>query len=87
MSTRIGETFSGTITGVAKWGIYVSEKRSMSEGMIHISTLGEDYFTFDEKIYSIIGEKTGKKFTLGDTVAIKVKSVDTDRRMIDYALV
>ncbi len=87
MSIRIGETFQGTITGVAKWGIYVSEAKTMSEGMIHISSLGEDYFSFDEKTYSIIGEKTGKKFTLGDAVTFKVKTADIDRRMLDFTLV
>ena len=87
MSIRIGETFQGTITGVAKWGIYVSEAKTMSEGMIHISSLGEDYFSFDEKTYSIIGEKTGKKFTLGDTVTFKVKTADIDRRMLDFTLI
>ena len=87
MSTRVGESFDGTITGVAKWGIYVAESKTMSEGMIHISSLGEDYFSFDEKTYSIIGEKTGKKFTLGDTVKFQVKGADIDRRMLDFALV
>ncbi len=87
MSTRVGQTFKGTITGVTKWGIYVAEDETLSEGMIHISSLGEEYFTFDEKTYSIVGEKTGKKFTLGDPVSFKVKTADIDRRMLDFALV
>ncbi len=86
MSTRVGQTFNGTITGVAKWGIYVAEDESMSEGMIHISGLGEDYFTFDEKTYSIVGGKSDKKFTLGDRVVFRVKSADIDSRMLDFEL-
>jgi ribonuclease R len=87
MSTHMGETFTGTITGVTKWGIYVSEDKTMSEGMIHISSLGEDYFIFDEKTYSIGGDKKGAKFTLGDKVTFKVKSADIDKRMLDFELV
>ena len=87
MSGHIGKTFKGTITGVAKWGIYVSEVETMCEGMIHISNLGEDYFNFDEKTYSIVGEKTGKKYTLGDGVTFKVIAADLDKRTLDYRLV
>ncbi len=87
MSERIGQTFKGTITGVTKWGIYVAEIETMCEGMIHISNLGEDYFNFDEKTYSIVGEKSGKKFTLGNSVTFKVKAADIDKRMLDFGLV
>jgi len=87
MSERIGEMFKGTITGVTKWGIYVAEIETMCEGMIHISNLGEDYYTFDEKTYSIVGQKSGTKFTLGDTVTFKVKAADIDKRMLDFGLV
>jgi ribonuclease R len=87
MSERIGQTFKGTITGVTKWGIYVAEIETMCEGMIHISNLGEDYFNFDEKTYSIVGEKSGKKFTLGNPVTFKVKAADIDKRMLDFGLV
>jgi ribonuclease R len=87
MSKHIGESFKGTISGVTKWGIYVEEIETKSEGMIHISELGKDYYNFDQASYSIIGEKTKQKFTLGDSVTFKVKSADPDKRMLDYGLV
>lgn len=87
MSTRIGQTFQGTISGVTKWGIYVEENESKSEGMIAIRNLGNDFYNFDEKTYSIVGEKTGEKFTLGDRVNIKVLLADLDKRTLDYGLV
>ena len=55
--------------------------------MVKIRDLGDDFFTLDEKNYTIKGEKTGKKFTLGDTVKFKVISADLDKRVLDYALV
>ena len=87
MSTKIGQTFDGVISGVTKWGIYVEDKVTKSEGMIHIGELGKDYFNFEEKTYSIVGEKTGLRFTLGDEVSFKVVAADLDKRTLDYALV
>jgi ribonuclease R len=87
MSSHIGETFSGTITGVTKWGMYVEESKTKSEGMVPIRELGNEYFLFDEKTYSIRGEKTGKRFTLGDAVTVKVVSADLDKRTLEYRLV
>lgn len=87
MSVRLGQTFKGTISGVAKWGIFVEEEESRSEGMIAFKNLGSDFFVFDPKTYSITGEKTGKVFTLGDVVTFKVVGADLDKKVLDYALV
>ncbi|MDD5165545.1 MAG: ribonuclease R, partial [Candidatus Pacebacteria bacterium] len=87
MSTRLGIVFEGTITGVTKWGMYVEENESKSEGMIGMRSLGTDYYTFNEKSYSIIGEKTGKVFTLGDKVKFKAIAADLDKKTLDYVLV
>ncbi len=87
MQEHIGEVFEGTITGVIEWGIYVEEKETKCEGMIKIRDLGDDFYNLDEKNYTLKGEKTGKKFTLGDTLKFKVVSADLDKRMLDYALV
>lgn len=86
MSTRIGKVFEGTISGVSKWGIYVEEIESRSEGMINFDNLGKDYWVFDQKNYSIVGERTKKKFTLGDKITFKVVSANLDKKMLDYAL-
>ncbi|KND49926.1 MAG: ribonuclease R [Parcubacteria bacterium C7867-002] len=87
MSTRIGQTFRGVISGITKWGIYVEDKESKSEGMIPIRGLGTDFYVFDEKTYSIVGERTGQKFTLGDEVNFKVVAADVDKKTLDYAIV
>lgn len=87
MSTRVGQTFQGTISGVTKWGIYVEEKETRSEGMIGMRNLGSDFFVFDEKTYSVVGQKFGKRYTLGDTVTFKVLSADVEKKMLDFGLV
>ncbi len=85
MSDKIGQTFEGTISGVTEWGIYVEEKETKSEGMIKIRDLGNDFFEFNKKTYSILGQKTGKKFTLGDSIKFKVMAADLDRKTLDFA--
>jgi ribonuclease R len=87
MSDKIGKTFQGTISGVTEWGIYVEEKETKSEGMIKIRDLGNDYYEFDKKTYSIIGQKTKKKYTLGDDITFKVVSADLDKKTMDFALI
>jgi len=87
MLDHVGESFDGIITGVTEWGIYVEEKETKCEGMIKIRDLGDDFFQLDEKNYTIKGDKTGKKFTLGDSVRFKVVSADMEKRVLDYALV
>jgi len=87
MLEHVGEVFPGTITGVTEWGMYVEEKETKCEGMIKIRDLGDDFYTLDEKNYTIKGEKTGKKFRLGDSIKFKVVSADMERRVLDYALV
>jgi ribonuclease R len=87
MMEHVGEEFMGTITGVVEWGLYVEEKETKCEGMIKVRDLGDDYYSLDEKNYTLVGEKTGKKFTLGDSVKFKVVSADMERRVLDYSLV
>lgn len=86
MSARVGQTFTGTITGVTEWGMYVADDETKSEGMIKIKDLGDDYFNLDSETYSIVGEKTKKKFSLGDKVKFKVVRADLERKQLDYAL-
>lgn len=87
MSTRVGQSFAGTISGVTKWGIYVEEKETRSEGMIGMRNIGNDFFVFDEKTYSIVGQKSGKRYTLGDSVNFKVLAADIEKKMLDFGLV
>jgi len=85
MSSRIGKIFSGVISGVTEWGMYTEEIETKCEGLIRIRDL-DDYFIFNEKKMELVGQKTKKKYKLGDRVRIKVKNVDLERKTIDYAL-
>jgi ribonuclease R len=84
MSDKVGQVFEGTISGVTEWGLYVEEVETRSEGMIKIRDLGNDFFTFDKKTYSIVGQKTKQKFQLGDKIKFKVAGADLDRKTLDY---
>jgi len=87
MTGHIGETFQGTITGVTDWGIYIEEKITKCEGMAKLRDLNDDYYVLDEKNYTVKGQKTDKKYTLGDSVTFKVVTADMDKRTLDYAIV
>jgi len=87
MMEHIGEVFDGNITGVTEWGIYVEEVDTKCEGMVKIRDIGDDFYTLDEKNYTLKGEKTGRKFTLGDKVKFKVVGADMERRVLDYSIV
>lgn len=87
MSDKIGQEFLGTISGVTEWGVYVEEKETKCEGMIKIRDLGNDFYEFNKKTYSITGQRTKKKFTLGDDIKFKVIGADLDRKTLDFGIV
>lgn len=87
MKDRLGEEFSGTISGVTSFGIFVTLDDVYVEGLVHISELGHDYFHFEQDKHRIMGERTRKVFQLADRVNIKVVRVDIETSKIDFALV
>jgi len=87
MQDRIGQEFDGVITGVTDWGIYVEEKGSRSEGMVRLSSIRGDFFTHEPEKYRVKGSRTGKTYTLGDQVRVKLLRADSEERVIDFALV
>lgn len=87
MSTRVGQIFDGTITGVSPNGIFVEEKETRCEGMVRLRDIGNDYFEYNDKELVIIGRKTRKEFRIGDKVRFKVTNADIVKRLLDYALV
>jgi ribonuclease R len=87
MSTRIGQTFTGIITGLGKFGVFVAEAESKSEGMVRLMDLGSDFFAYDEKNQVIKGRNSNVEFRVGNIIKIKVKETNLDRRTIDYVLV
>lgn len=83
MSSRIGEIYEGVISGVTNYGIYV-ELPNTVEGLVHISKINGDFFYYDEKSLSLIGEATGRKYSLGQKLAVQVNSVDIQLKTIDF---
>lgn len=87
MSVRVGKEFTGTISGVAEWGIFLEEDETKCEGLVRISDLGNDYYIFEREKYRIVGKQSQKRFTLGDKLKFRVKAVDLEKKSIDYELV
>jgi ribonuclease R len=87
LGERIGKTFSGVITGVTEWGVYVEILENKCEGMIRLRDMADDYYHFDEKNYCIRGTRTGNVYRLGDKVTINVKKTDLEKRTIDFEMV
>ena len=87
MADRIGEEFDGHISGMSEWGIFVELEDSIVEGMMLMRDIPGDYYQFDEERYEVFGHATGKVFTIGDKVRIRVKSADLRRRLLDFEFV
>jgi len=86
MSERLGQVFDGVISGVTEWGIYVELIENKCEGMIPIRDLDDDYYTFDDKNYCLIGRRYHKKYQLGDTLTVKVAKANLDKKQLDFVL-
>lgn len=84
---KLGEEFTGTISGVAAFGIFVQLDALFIEGMVHVTDLGSDFFQFDEARHELRGERTGMRYQLTDRVTVQVSRVDLDARRIDLRLV
>ena len=83
MREHVGGTFSGTITGVVPFGLFVTLDEYFVDGLVHISELGRDYFQFDGARHMLLGERTGKRFRLADRLTVKLVRVDLDTRKMD----
>jgi len=86
MSQKIGGKFSGVISGITKWGVYVQIKNG-AEGMISLSSLKDDYYQLDTKKYCLVGEKNQQKYTLGDEIKVELVRADLDKRTLDFELI
>jgi ribonuclease R len=84
MQDKIGETFEGSISGVTAFGAFVALDGVYVEGLVHISELGRDYFHYDAGKHQLMGERTKKRYRLGDRVRVKVARVDLDTTKIDF---
>jgi ribonuclease R len=86
MKDRVGETFPGVITAVTGFGLFVELTDIYVEGLVHVTALPGDYYHFDPVHHRLAGERSGRSFRLGDSVAVKVMRVDLDERKIDFEI-
>jgi ribonuclease R len=86
MSDRIGHVFDGVISGVTEWGVYVELVENKCEGMIPIRDLDDDYYTFDDKNYCLVGRRYHKKYQLGDEITVKVAKANLDKKQLDFVM-
>ncbi|MDP2351868.1 MAG: ribonuclease R [Pseudomonadota bacterium] len=87
MQDKVGEEFDGVISAAVSFGMFVALNEVFVEGLVHVTELGQDYFHFDAARHQMLGERTGKRFRLGDKVRVKVARVDLETTRIDFSLV
>jgi len=87
LKKKIGEKFSGVITGVTDWGLYVELEENKCEGLVKINSIKSDYFSFDKKTHSLIGNSTNLKYQLGQKVDVKIMKADLEKKQLDFSLV
>jgi len=87
MADKLGDVFAGYVTGVQAFGLFVELGEIYVQGLVHVSSMTDDYYRFNEKAHTLLGENTGSTYRLGDKVQVQVVRVDLERRQIDFALV
>jgi ribonuclease R len=86
MKDKLGEVYDGVITGVVQFGLFIQLRELFVEGLVHVSTLADDYYHYVEKLHCLRGERKRRMYRIGDTVAVRVDRVDTARKRIDFSL-
>lgn len=86
MADKVGDVFDGYITGVAPFGMFVELIEHYVEGLVHVSTMADDYYRYREQQHALFGENTRKLYRLGDRVQVQIVRVDMERRQIELAL-
>ncbi len=86
MTDKVGEEFAGYVTGVSAFGLFIELVEHFVEGLVHVSTMADDYYRFVERAHILRGEHTGKVYRLGDRVDVQVVKVDLERRQVDLGL-
>lgn len=86
MQERIGEEYEGIVSGVVDFGLFVQLEGMQVDGLLHVSSLGQDYFARDRSGYRMVGRGSGKTFKLGDRVRVRVVNVSLDERRVDFEL-
>jgi ribonuclease R len=87
MQNKVGQEFDVVISGVTEWGMYVEDPDTKIEGLVRIKDLSNDYYKLDQKNYAIVGERSKKKFSLGDSLRVRLFNADLDRKTLDFKLI
>ena len=87
MGDHLGEVYTGVISGVTEWGLYVELEENKCEGLIPIRDLADDYYDFDDKNYCLTGRKYNNRYRLGDRIQVQVARADLQRKQLDFVLV
>lgn len=87
MKDKIGEEFDGVISGVMAFGFFVELRDIFVEGLVRVTSLHDDYYHYYQDKYCLVGERTQKRFRVGDLVRVRVERVDPERRQIDFGLI
>lgn len=86
MADHLGEVYSGVISGVTEWGLYVELDDNKCEGLVPVRDLADDFYDFDEKNYSLVGRRHGHRYRLGDSVPVKVARCDIAKKQLDFVI-
>lgn len=86
MADKVGDVYDGYITGVAAFGLFVELIDHYVEGLVHVTTMADDYYRFQEQAHSLFGENTKKQYRLGDKIRVQIVRVDMERRQIDLGI-
>ncbi|MFM7216753.1 MAG: ribonuclease R [Bacteroidota bacterium] len=87
LQDKVGQEFDGIISGVTEWGFYVELTENKCEGLVRLRELDDDFYEFDETNLCVVGARTGKRYSLGDTVRVLIANTDLVRKQIDMRLV
>jgi ribonuclease R len=86
MQPRIGETFDATISSALEFGLFVQLKEMPIDGLVHISAIPGDYWELESGGMGLVGQRTGRRWQLGDSVQVRLSRVDLTQRQIDFEL-
>ncbi len=86
LERHIGDVFDGIISRIVAFGLFVELPEFLVDGLVHVSTLADDYYVFDESKFSLIGQYSGKKYRLGDHIKVQIVRVDRNERLIDFEI-
>jgi ribonuclease R len=84
MEQHIGDEFDGVITGITNFGLFVQIGTLLVDGLVHVTSLANDYYHFEPGTQRLVGERTGRSYRLGETMRVQVNRVDMETRRIDF---